>query len=68
MNRLNKTKSAFFLYCMFSLFLKDPFSRLFSGSNCCCCFCVELVKLLTVHQYSVDMFSYSGLSGILGSD
>ena len=25
-------------------------------------------KLLPVHQYSVDIFSYSGLSGILGSD
>ena len=24
-NRLNKTKSAVFLYCRFSLFLKDPF-------------------------------------------
>ena len=23
-NRLNKTESAVFLYCMFSLFLKDP--------------------------------------------
>ena len=30
MNRLNKTKSAVFLYCSFSLFLKDPFSRLFT--------------------------------------
>ena len=29
MNRLNKTKSAVFLYCRFSLFLKDPFSKLF---------------------------------------
>ena len=29
---------------------------------------VELVKLLPVHQYSVDIFSYSGPSGILGSD
>ena len=30
--------------------------------------CVELVKLLPVHRYSVDIFSYSGPSGILGSD
>ena len=29
---------------------------------------MELVKLLPVHRYSVDIFSYSGLSGILGSD
>ena len=29
---------------------------------------MELVKLLPVHQYSVVIFSYSGPSGILGSD
>ena len=29
MNRLNETESAVLLYCRFSLFLKDPFSRLF---------------------------------------
>ena len=28
MNRLNKTESAVFLYCSFSLFLEDSFSRL----------------------------------------
>ena len=28
MNRLNKTKSAVFLYCRFSLFLKDPFFQI----------------------------------------
>ena len=28
MNRLNKTESAVFLYFRFSLFLKDPFSRI----------------------------------------
>ena len=28
-NRLNKTESVVFLYCRFSLFLMDPFSRLF---------------------------------------
>ena len=26
------------------------------------------VKLLSVHRYSFDIFSYSGPSGILGSD
>ena len=31
-------------------------------------FSVVLVKALRVHQYSVDIFSYSGSSGILGSD
>ena len=35
MNRLNKTESAVFKYCRFSLFLKDPFSRLFRGRNSC---------------------------------
>ena len=29
MNRLNKAESAVFLYSRFSLFLEDPFSRLF---------------------------------------
>ena len=29
---------------------------------------MDLVKLLPVHQYSVDIFSYTGPSGILGSD
>ena len=28
---------------------------------------MELVKLLPVHRYSVDIFSYSGPSGILSS-
>ena len=44
------------------------FSRLFRGRNSCHCFCVELVKLLLVHRYSVDIFSYSSPSGTLGSD
>ena len=29
---------------------------------------MELVELLRVHRYSVDIFAYSGPSGILGSD
>ena len=44
------------------------FSGLFRGRNSCGCFCVELVKLLPVHRYSVYNFSYSGPLGILGSD
>ena len=28
---------------------------------------MELVKLLPVHRYSVDIFTYVGPSGILGS-
>ena len=43
-------------------------SRLFKGRSSCICFCVELVKLLAMHPYSVDIFSYYGPSGILGSD
>ena len=57
MNRLNKTESAVFLYCRFSLFLRDPFSRLFRGGNSCRPLChVELVKLLPVHRYIVLIF------------
>ena len=29
---------------------------------------MELVKVLLVHRYSVDIVSYSGPSGTLGSD
>ena len=29
---------------------------------------VELVKLLPIYRYNVDIFSYSGSSGISGSD
>ena len=29
---------------------------------------VELLKCLPIHRYSVDIFSYSGPSGIFGSD
>ena len=62
MNRLNKTE---FSYIVGSLY----FCRLFRGCNSCRPLChVELVKLLHVHRYSVDLFSYSGPSGILGSD
>ena len=44
------------------------FTRLFRGCNNCRCFCVELVKLVPVHQCSVDIFLYSGSFGKLGSD
>ena len=43
-------------------------NRLFRGRNSCRCFCVDLVKLLPMHRYSVDILSCSGPSGILGSD
>ena len=68
MNRLNKTGSAVFLYCRFSVFIVDPFfqinQRLQQLSMCR----MDLVKLLPVHRYSVDILSYSGPSGILGSE
>ena len=68
MNRLNKTESGVFLYCRFSLYLRDQFSRLFRDLNSCHCFCVELVKFINMLRHSVDIFSYFGPSGILGSD
>ena len=66
MNRLNKTESVISnivgsLYFARIRFPPDYFN---SGH----CFCMELVKLLPLHRYSVDIFSYSGPSGILGSD
>ena len=68
MNRLNKTESLY-SNIVDSLYIRGiRFSRLFRGRNSCRCFCVELVKLLSVHRYSVDIFSYSGPSLILGSD
>ena len=60
------TYSAVFLYYMFYLFLRDPFSR-FRDRNSFRCR-VELVKLLPVHRYSVHIFSYSGPSRTFGSD
>ena len=66
MNRLNKTQSVV-LYCRFSRFLKDPFFQIIQRSQQLSLCRVELVKLLPVYQYSVDIFSYSGPSGILGS-
>ena len=36
--------------------MKDPFSKLFRGRNSCRCFCVGLIKHLSVHQYSVYIF------------
>ena len=56
--------------------LKNANRIFFSGSgwptirshNRFCCFCAEFVNLLHVHRYSVDIFSYSGPSGILDSE
>ena len=60
MNRLNKTESAVFLICRFSLFLKDPFSQIIKRSQQLTLCRMELLKLLPLHRYRVDIFSYSG--------
>ena len=58
MNRLNKTESAVFLYCRFSLFLKDPFflSQNIKRSQQLLLCHVELVKLIPIHRYSGNIF------------
>ena len=57
MNTFNKTDSVVFLYSRFTLFVKDLFfSKLVRGRNSLRCFCVELVKHLSVYHYSVDIF------------
>ena len=58
MNRLNKTESAVFLYCRFSLFLKDPFFQFIKRSQQLSLCRVELVKFLPLHQYSVDFLAH----------
>ena len=68
MNKLNKTESAVFLYCRLSLFLKDQFFPDYLEITTAVLAPLELVKLLPIHRYSVDIFSYSCPSGILGSD
>ena len=60
--------SAVFLYCRFSLFLRDSVFQIIQRLRQLSLLRVELVKLLPVHRYSVDIFSYSSPSGILGSD
>ena len=66
MERLNTAESAVFIYCRFSLFLKDPFSILFRSQQLSLFLCG--VQLLPVRRYSVDIFSYSGPLGIIGSN
>ena len=38
------------------------YAKNMSGRNSCRCVASELVKLLPVHRYCVDIFSYSGPS------
>ena len=65
MNRLNKTKSAVFLYCRFSLLLKEPFFPDY----------LEVATAVVVpggvgnsFQHTSIYFLYSVPTGILGSD
>ena len=57
MNRLNKTESAVFLYCRFSLFLKDPFFPEYLEVVAAIVVLRGRVKHLRVHQYRFDIFS-----------
>ena len=68
MSRLNKNESAVFFYCSFSLFLKDPFFQIIKRLQQLPLCRSELVKLPPIHQYGVDICSYSGPSGILCFD
>ena len=58
MNRLNKIESVVvvFFNCRFSLFLKDPFFQIIWRSQQLSFCRVELVNLLPIHWYSVDIF------------
>ena len=57
-----------FLKGRFTLFQKDPFFQIIQRSQQLSLCRVMLEKLLPVHRYSVDIFSYSGPLGILGSE
>ena len=65
MNRHNNKEPAVFSYCKFSLFLKDPLFPDYLEVARVSFSYMGLVKLLPVHQYSIDILSYSGPSGIL---
>ena len=68
MNRLNKTESAVFLYCMFSLFFEQSIFPDYLEVTKAVNVPLGVGKTSPLHHYSVDIFSYSGPSGILGSD
>ena len=67
-NRRNKTESAVFLYCRYSLFLKVPFLPDHLEATKAVVAPHGIDKTSPIHQYSVDIFSCPGPSGILGSD
>ena len=71
MNKLNKRESAVFLYCRFSLFLKDSFFilfRFFSGpslQNGVCHPLHYMVQGLRISDVSVDMEERKGPQCVL---
>ena len=56
MKRLNKTEFAVFLYCGFSLFLKDPFFPDYLEVATAVVVPRGVGKTSPVHGYSVDIF------------
>ena len=55
------------LLSLTAMIQRNKCSRLFRSQQLLLCR-MEMVKILPLHQYSVDIFSYSGPSVILGSD
>ena len=75
MNILYKTESAVFIYCRFSLFLKDPFFQIFKRSQQLSLFlfgvpCIEkeliFFQNLVFQQYWVLVVSRITLKPVLG--
>ena len=62
-NRLFETEPVVFKFCRSALYRKDPFSR---GRNSCRC--AARCSNSPNHRLSVDIFPFSGHSGILASD
>ena len=66
MNRLNKTESAVFLYCRFSLFMKDPFFQiihiiyisLFKIHIICTSFYMFHIIYSSYHKYHIIYISF----------
>ena len=67
MNRLNKTESVVSNIVRSLYFSKTRFPDYLEVATVVVVLC-GVGKTSPLHRYSVDMFSYSGPSGILGSD
>ena len=82
MNRLNKTQSAVFLYCRFSLFLMDPFFPIYlevaiavvmlhgvgKTSHCTSIKSSYFFHILVLQEYWVLMESRMPLKPVLGDE